>query len=356
MQNIDTKIKKKDVYWQCIRGICILCVVLIHCKNGISYKDMSYLSWNFEYWLIMRQVINFPVAMFIFLAGYFTNVKRVQESNLKYILSRVGRLLIPYLTWSLLYMIAKIFLLKEPIDIIKAIVRVFLGLSSGHLYFILVLLQLTCITPFLIKIIQNNYKVSKLLFIITPLYLLILYIYNAIFKEQLLFYQVFFPAWFVFYYFGLWTKIKGYRSVYKKHIFKKAIICCAFALLASIIEGYVLLRLKFSLEFISSQIKLTSFIYAFTLINLSMVAKPYFCAQKDTYLSYIGDYSYGIYYVHMIWIIIGNNFLQKISIINEVLFYYQFLQLLFTVIFSLISILLTRKILGERISSKLLGF
>ena len=92
MSNNEVINKKKDNYWLCIRGICILCVILIHCKNGIGYQDALNYSWNFDYWLILRQVINFPVAMFIFLAGFFTNVKKVEESSVTYIPNRGGEI------------------------------------------------------------------------------------------------------------------------------------------------------------------------------------------------------------------------------------------------------------------------
>ncbi len=55
----EIKSKTKDPYWQQVRGICIIYVVLIHCNNGLEYKDRFLNSWNCRYWLIMRQVIIF---------------------------------------------------------------------------------------------------------------------------------------------------------------------------------------------------------------------------------------------------------------------------------------------------------
>ena len=138
--------------------------------------------------------------------------------------------------WSVLYTLINIIASQEPINIIKTVAKLLLGLSSGHLYYILVLIQLTLITPFLIKIIQSNRKGSKVLFLVTPLYLLMLYVYSAVFKEQFLFYQTFFSAWFGFYYYGLWVKIKGYKPLFKNHVIRKSILFCLLALLASIIE------------------------------------------------------------------------------------------------------------------------
>lgn len=82
--------KTKDTrneFWQCVRGICILAVVLIHCPSGIEYG-----RGTFEYaaTLLLRQVINFPVAVFIFLSGYFINVEKVYKNNKTYVLCRGG--------------------------------------------------------------------------------------------------------------------------------------------------------------------------------------------------------------------------------------------------------------------------
>lgn len=64
---------EKDIRWQIARGIAILCVILIHCPNAIhASKD----SVDFNSWLILRQFINFPVALFFFIAGKFMNYEK----------------------------------------------------------------------------------------------------------------------------------------------------------------------------------------------------------------------------------------------------------------------------------------
>lgn len=80
-------IEKKDNYWQAVRGICILAVVMIHCPNAAAYEETSA---QFQIWLTLRQVINFPVATFIFLAGYFTNTKGIEVNCKEYLKIRGG--------------------------------------------------------------------------------------------------------------------------------------------------------------------------------------------------------------------------------------------------------------------------
>lgn len=71
--------KEKREYWQSIRGICILAVVLIHSLGGFNYSK----DYNVEF-VILRQIINFAVATFVFVAGYFMNVDALSDKKFSY--------------------------------------------------------------------------------------------------------------------------------------------------------------------------------------------------------------------------------------------------------------------------------
>jgi peptidoglycan/LPS O-acetylase OafA/YrhL len=112
----------------------------------------------------------------------------------------------------------------------------------------------------------------------------------------------------------------------------------------------------FPVGFACSQIKISSFFYAFTIINLLMVIKPHIDNKGITWLRLIGDNSFGIYYVHMFWIMISNKLLSSSALLGDILPLYQLVQLVFTLLFSCISIFITKKIIGEKMSRELLGF
>ena len=71
--------KEKREYWQSIRGICILAVVLIHSLGGFDYST----GYSVEF-VILRQIINFAVATFVFMAGYFVNVDALSDKEFSY--------------------------------------------------------------------------------------------------------------------------------------------------------------------------------------------------------------------------------------------------------------------------------
>ena len=58
---------EKNIYWQSVRGICILAVVLIHSLQCYDFNNGI---------VIIRQIINFAVAIFVFMAGYFVNIDK----------------------------------------------------------------------------------------------------------------------------------------------------------------------------------------------------------------------------------------------------------------------------------------
>lgn len=264
---------KKQQYWQIVRGICILAVVMIHCPQGTSGLDQTV-------WLGIRQIINFPVALFIFVAGYFVNPSKVDKNWLKI---RGGRLFVPFLIWSSIYTIKNaVFGTPSWKSLIFSFIT---GKAAGPLYYILVLLQFTILTPYLIR------KRKSWMYFVTPIYLVLLYVYNITTGNMPLFYETLFPAWFVFYILGMdaregkldGVKVKGWMI--------------GLALMASFGEAFLLMNIGCSAGFACSQIKFSSFIYS-ALIALWLSRRVKEC--KPSVLSSIGDCSFGIYFLHIL--------------------------------------------------------
>ena len=89
-----------------------------------------------------------------------------------------GRLCIPFMIWSLLY--SGLELLRNvhsgnEIHCFGFVYRFIVGKSATPFYYIVVLVQLTVITPWLIKIVKQNGIISRILWLVTPVYLVYLY-------------------------------------------------------------------------------------------------------------------------------------------------------------------------------------
>lgn len=68
--------KEKREYWQSIRGISIWAVVLIHSLGGFNYST----GYGTEF-VVLRKIINFAVATFVFMAGCFMNVDALSDKE-----------------------------------------------------------------------------------------------------------------------------------------------------------------------------------------------------------------------------------------------------------------------------------
>lgn len=294
--------KEKKEYWQSIRGICILAVVLIHSLGGFEYST----GYSVEF-VILRQIINFAVATFVFMAGYFVNVDALSDKEFSYkhwIIYRGGDCCIPFIIWSLLY--SGLELLKtvhsgNEIHWMGFIYRFIVGKSATPFYYIVVLVQLTLITPWLVKFVKHNGIISRILWLVTPLYLMYLYAWNYIVGISPRLYETLFPAWFGFYYLGIHVrcgrklKCNGYAA--------------AGALALSCVEAVGLKAVGFDIGFYTSQITVGSFLYSVTIIGW-LLKKSENNRRGCRLLSKIGDCSYGIFYIHMAVLMIVGRFIK----------------------------------------------
>lgn len=206
--------------------------------------------------------------------------------------------------WSLLY--SELELLRSvhsgnEIHWLGVIYRFIVGKSATPFYYIVVLMQLTAITPWIVKIVKRNGIISKVLWLVTPVYLVYLYTWNYIVGTSPRLYETLFTAWFGFYYLGVhvhcgWKlKCNGYVAV--------------GALALSCIETVGLRAVGFDIGFYTSQITVGSFLYSIAMIGW-FLKKSENNRRDCRLLSKIGDCSYGIFYIHMVVLMIVGRFIE----------------------------------------------
>lgn len=140
------EVKCRDGYWDFIRGLAILAVVSIH-FIGFRTNDLGL--------YLIRQLVSVAVFMFVFLAGHFVNVDRVEDWPGSFIRRRIWRLGCPYLFWSVL--ITAIFspsYFLSPAWFIWRSLLLGYGVTIG--YYVIALVQLVLLTPFLVRCMRRN--------------------------------------------------------------------------------------------------------------------------------------------------------------------------------------------------------
>lgn len=284
---------------------------------------------------------------FVFTSGYFVPIEQICNKDFSYkewILNRGGgRLCVPFVIWSLFY--SGISLAKDIHHGVRVYwlgytYRFIVGKSATPFYYIVVLIQLTIITPWLVHVVKESKTIKNLLWLITPCYLLYVYAWNFTTGSSPRLYETLFPAWFGFYYLGITVRcgLKLKCSGWE--------VLIAWAV--SCVEALALRKLGMSMGFYTSQITVGSFLYSVAVID-------WMFKQSDTQggntklLGRIGDCSYGIFYVHIAVLTVIGKFIQ-----SDDWYLYWSLRFAMTSVISFAIILAGQKILKKQ--KKLLRF
>ena len=264
---------------QFFRAIAIIAVVMIHTTPAGEMQ------------VICKPFINFAVATFVFLSGYLT--KADNDNWLAFYRRRITRVLVPYFIWTVIYSIQDI--QSEGLSVL--VKNLLCANATTTLYYIFVYIQFVLLTPLLGKLAKSRFR--HLGWIIAPLSV-VLFKYIPAFgdihlgKHVELLWSDACLGWFTFYYLGL---ILGNKILSPKFNLRNLVFLYCMSLLLQMGEGY----LWFTVDpaGCGSQLKLTSILSSsiFMLIIYSVLSSNH--GTKCRLLSTIGDYSFGIYLVHM---------------------------------------------------------
>lgn len=342
----------KDASFQALRGIAIFAIVLIHTTS--TAKNFNSSSPNFYSGIITRQFVNFGVPLFLFISGYFSaaNKEVTNKKYLKFYKKRISRLLLPYLIWSTVGIV----ILKESCDydIKNLMLYLLTGQSVGIYYYFIVLYQLVLLTPLLI--LMASYRKTRIYpILINILFLVMLYYVWIKHPEKVVFpyYALPFANWIGFYYWGILS-----RTIIKSDWFKRnfswSFLWFIIFLALSVLEAEYIFKLSSNAAFAGSQNKISCFFASFFFINCLMGLR--LSNLQSTYLSLVGEYSFGIFLSHMF--ILPD--VSKIIKIMKPIWAVQPLAFLIStaITITICSLLIfsSRKFFGENFSRKILGF
>ena len=195
--------------------------------------------------------------------------------------------------WSLLYSVLELLRTVHSgneIHWCEIICQFIVGKSATPFYYIVVLMQLTAIAPWLVKIVKQNGMGSRVLWLVMPLYLVYFYTWNYVVGTSPRLYETLFPAWFGFYYLGIQVRC-GWKLNGNGY-------AVAGTLLLSCVEAVGLRAVGLDIGFYTSQITVGSFLYSVTMIGW-VLKKSENSRRCCRLLSKVGDCSYGIFYIHM---------------------------------------------------------
>lgn len=302
-------------YIHYLRGLAILLIVGIHCRISFSWGPNSTQERLFE------SILDNSTIIFVFISGFLFQHLFVNNFGFKkYIQKKFKYVIIPYIILSVLPILDKLYLesnllwmpsnLENTSDFIKVLYMLATGKHFGPYWFIPMIILYYFISPLLVK--MDNDRFYKYFFPIIFVFGLFTYqfgYYSNIFNSFLFFLPI--------YIFGMWA------SRYKEKIIHSGNGLFLLALLTYI--GITILEVSGILEihkvvgfkiedpqpyliFNFSKLKVCFLCLALIKIFFNLKHKPM------TFLKTLGEYSFGIYFIHLYIIIVVQKTSQFLSV------------------------------------------
>lgn len=358
----DKSLKKRDESFDALRGVAIIAVVAIHASGSIfNSGNVSFDNMNLNMSILYRQALNFAVPSFLFISGYWISNKTVDslEGYKQFLKQRLKHVVIPYIFWSLVILSIGA-VITQIFDIQKILLKLLTGSATGPYYFIILIVQFYILTPLFQHINKNPYGFISILFlnVLSLSFSYISRIYLGPFFSSLSVYAMPFYTWIVFYELGML-----YRNFDKYTISKSVailiVLSIVFTLIISLFEAKTLLIKYDNLELATSAVKFSSFLYSGCFITGFMYIRQKVNKWPNLIVS-LGNYSFGIYLIHMPILSVVNHFLKEIFF-KEGLHYFtelifQFIVIFMTIIICCTLIFTSKKIFPKVIHSTILGF
>lgn len=91
----------RQTYFDFLRGIAIIMVVMIHCGFNLQFETCC----GF-FQVVVRQILNCAVPLFFAISGYFLSTKRLETKREVFAFwkHQIPKVYIPVLIWSLPYL------------------------------------------------------------------------------------------------------------------------------------------------------------------------------------------------------------------------------------------------------------
>lgn len=311
----------KDRYIQALRGLAIAAVVLIHCLSESAAS------------VALRPLLNWAVALFLFLSGMLTTEEIVVGGGV--VKRRLLKVALPYFAWSVMYLVA-----RRPNGAVWALLT---GGASAQMYYLLVYAQMTIITPVLFRLLK---RCRAALYAVTPC-MIIAWEFLALLGIDAPNVGVLFPAWLIYYLFGLeWER--WHERLRKKRDAVAAV--AALALLAQMGEGSLWYACG-DYNMATTQLRLTNVLSSLAVITLFMTAAGRARERLSGCrpLVLLGDLSFGVYLCHIAVLMVLGKVLGLMGLASPSVLWV-------TVLFASVLLIVTcRRILPHRLL-RLLGF
>ncbi len=344
-------LQDRDVSFDAFRGVAIIAVVAIHAIPWQLYRVETVLSY--------RQLLNFAVPAFLFISGYWMSKKpiRTLDDYFNFLRKRFLRVFVPYLLWSLVF-IGYNTIRTHDINVVQAVQKLLTGGASFHFYFIIVIAQLYILTPLLQHLNHRPYGFVPVLILniltLCALYFFRLHGITALHDSYYTVHDPFF-SWVIFYQFGLFVGTRDNEISIPQNMYRTVLLSVLASLAVSDWEALFISSKFDNWQLAICGLKYSSFVYSSCVILGFLVLRR--CLKTwPRFLVILGDYSFGIYLVHIIILRGLVHVLQNVRLLHSFEPLYEFVVVSMTLLICCGVIAVSRKLAPQTLCRKFLGF
>jgi len=298
-------IKEFDI----LRGFAIIFVVIIH-TFGLVYHYNEGIEYLLTYGIIFI-IAQSAVPIFLFISGYFLRLKYVNQNSLKPIFkSRVKKIILPYLLFSIIYLLYNNWRFDQNTIFLEGIYQILTFSVEFHFWFLGLLVSFYIFFPLINKCFEKFNKVKLLAgsFILQVLWIILeistykQFLFNPDMQVLIFFIKHTFISYIFYFILGMYF-VEKYNQIMEKSNNIRNLFIEILILIPSILLSYYYITDLVYFKLITLPLSILA-ILIFYKISLHLKEK-----KIGNLLSFFGRYSYGIYLIHpLITSLIGQIF------------------------------------------------
>lgn len=157
MEFFNFNVSKNRIYWvDWLKTIAILAVLLLHCSSKYLLPECVFQP-NWYWGVFFESISRFGVPLFIMVSGFLILRKDQPISSVP---RRIKRILIPFIFWLVIYVIAKFVMINHSFDLFQFgyfLIQAFLDptIASIEFWFVYMILGLYVFSPIITTWLHN---------------------------------------------------------------------------------------------------------------------------------------------------------------------------------------------------------
>lgn len=348
-QKVESKPKVSYLHYiHYFRAVAILGIVAVHCKSSFAWKsELQQAFWS--------SILVYSTILFVFIAGFlFQHIHSRKFDYKNYLSKKFSYVILPYLLASVPAIFEKLYIdpasmtwlpdyLQDRASVFEVVYMLITGKHFGPFWFIPMITMVYLISPALVLLDKKTWFYR---FVFPVLFLAGLFMFNFGFEFSTLESFAFFIPIYIF---GMWASRNkdqitglGYKLLLPLTLIFIIFIALEMAGILTLDTSYGAYRPEETYPFNFGKLKMS-------ILCLVLLNGFYLIRDKDfPALTFLADYSFGIYFVHLYVIRALEQVVNKLNVPFQFNSFYFLAHVVLVTVICCLIILFIKKITGKR--------